>query len=450
MTIGAAVSAATAGSTIYVCPGIYPEQVVITKNLSIVGLPSNPAVQADWPQVVPPPATGIPSSGYKVFEPLLNGATANAQIAVIGGSKCSNVNISGLLLNGLGNKVVGGNGAALFGIFYQNASGNISNNIVANYYTPGAGQIIGDGSLNGYGIYVESSNQSNPANVTINNNGVLNYQANGISSVLSIANVYSNSVAIDTADGFSNPYAPNAIEILQSDGSTVALNVISGATSGPGAAFAGNGILIDASSNMEISGNTISNSDYGILTLTDSSNIPVTPYQANNNTIEKNTISATTYVTGTDAIDVCGDYNTIEGNTINGFDNSGIHLDASAGCFAFANANLPSGTQPFTAATIGAGNFVQFNTISTGVCTGIAEGGDSNAVSFNTVSNVAGGTAYILYDYCQNTLPSNQSTVGSQSQYDFNDNDVYGTSGSGYALNQLLDQIFVPLLVVKK
>ena len=37
-TIQAAVNAAAAGATVTVCPGTYPEQVTISKNLSLLGL----------------------------------------------------------------------------------------------------------------------------------------------------------------------------------------------------------------------------------------------------------------------------------------------------------------------------------------------------------------------------------------------------------------------------
>src|SRR6202162_5946177 len=40
-TIGAAVAAAPSGATILVCPGIYPEQVTITKPLTVEGIQSN-------------------------------------------------------------------------------------------------------------------------------------------------------------------------------------------------------------------------------------------------------------------------------------------------------------------------------------------------------------------------------------------------------------------------
>jgi len=42
-TIQQAVNAVPAGSTIYVCPGNYPEQVIINKALSLKGAPIPPA-----------------------------------------------------------------------------------------------------------------------------------------------------------------------------------------------------------------------------------------------------------------------------------------------------------------------------------------------------------------------------------------------------------------------
>jgi pectin methylesterase-like acyl-CoA thioesterase len=50
-TISAAVTAVPSGSIIEVCPGTYPEQVVINKNLTLDGIASG---TMDAPTIVPP------------------------------------------------------------------------------------------------------------------------------------------------------------------------------------------------------------------------------------------------------------------------------------------------------------------------------------------------------------------------------------------------------------
>ena len=50
-TIGAAVSAAPAGGAVYICPGNYPEQVTITKTLTLTNVPGFPAPVLQSPPV---------------------------------------------------------------------------------------------------------------------------------------------------------------------------------------------------------------------------------------------------------------------------------------------------------------------------------------------------------------------------------------------------------------
>src|SRR5580700_7386605 len=62
-TIQAAVTAATPGSTVNICPGTYPEQVLITKNLHLVGVASGTKHSA----VVTSPAGGLVMNGSDIF-----------------------------------------------------------------------------------------------------------------------------------------------------------------------------------------------------------------------------------------------------------------------------------------------------------------------------------------------------------------------------------------------
>src|SRR6202035_713334 len=54
-TIQGAVNAAAAGALVFVCPGTYPEQVAINKNLSLQGVQTGTADAS----VIVPPATGL-------------------------------------------------------------------------------------------------------------------------------------------------------------------------------------------------------------------------------------------------------------------------------------------------------------------------------------------------------------------------------------------------------
>ena len=90
-TIQAAVTGVAAGSTIQVCPGNYPEQVVINKNLTLQGVESDNAFN---------PTLVIPSSGGFTANTssLTSGAPLAGQIVVV--SPATDVEISFLAVDG--------------------------------------------------------------------------------------------------------------------------------------------------------------------------------------------------------------------------------------------------------------------------------------------------------------------------------------------------------------
>ena len=92
----------------------------------------------------------------------------------------------------------------------------------------------------------------------------------------------------------------------------------------------------------------------------------VQPGDSDFENINGNLISATHAV---DGIDACSSNNSITGNTVNGSDQSGIHLDSTC-------------TGPST------GNTVSSNTIN-GACAGVLEGPGSGTVGANKFYNTA-------------------------------------------------------------
>jgi hypothetical protein len=88
-TIQAAVSSASvpAGSTIDVCPGNYPEQVVISKMLTIQGIFSNNSTQA---------VIAMPTAGLTTTSSLSTGGTVAAQVEVT----TARVNITNITVDG--------------------------------------------------------------------------------------------------------------------------------------------------------------------------------------------------------------------------------------------------------------------------------------------------------------------------------------------------------------
>lgn len=123
-TISQAVSSVPAGSIIEVCPGNYAEQVLITKRLTLKGVPD--ASGADDPVIVPP-SGGLVQNGVDIF-----GNPVAAQIFVV--SPSGPVTIEHLAVDGTGNDLTGCGGPTLEGIYFQNTSGTITFNAVRNQF----------------------------------------------------------------------------------------------------------------------------------------------------------------------------------------------------------------------------------------------------------------------------------------------------------------------------
>jgi parallel beta-helix repeat protein len=116
-TIQAAVNAASAGSTVLVCPGQYAEQVTINKALTLNGLALGRSA------VIVPPAGGFISNTSDVFGPgVAHVLVQNAAVTI------NNIGIDG---GGSGNPGCLAAGT-WYGIVYRSASGTIKNSAVRN------------------------------------------------------------------------------------------------------------------------------------------------------------------------------------------------------------------------------------------------------------------------------------------------------------------------------
>jgi hypothetical protein len=122
LTINAAVASVPSGATIDVCPNTYPEQVTISsKNLTLVGIQYGTSDAA----VIVPPAGGLVQNGTDIF-----GTPVAAQIFV----QNATVTISHITVDGTGNNIAGCGPPTLEGIYFQNASGKILDNVARNQY----------------------------------------------------------------------------------------------------------------------------------------------------------------------------------------------------------------------------------------------------------------------------------------------------------------------------
>ena len=370
-TISAAVTAVPTGGTVDVCPGTYPEQVLITKNLTLLGIASGTSDAA----VVVPPAAGLVSNGSDIF-----GNPVAAQIFVQG----ANVTVSHLTVDGTGNNLAGCGAPTLEGIYFQNATGKITDDVVRNQYQTDFTDY--GGCQNGLAINVESL--TNTATVTISDNSVRAYQKNGITATGAATGPGSPgpSVAITanyivglaaTSMNWPGGAAENGVQVGFGAGGSVTGNTVNDNiwyaddASQPG--NAASGILVYASSGITISANSVGSAQFGITVDTDPTYGP-----ADSNVISYNKVSGTQIF---DAIDLCSSSNSARTNTDYGSADSGIHVDDSCGS--------------------GNNNTVTGNTINE-ACAGVLLGtGTGNVTSPNTFFNVTNTT--LAGDVCTPT-----------------------------------------------
>lgn len=359
-TIGAAITASPVGGTIDVCPGTYPEQVTITKKLTVMGILSGTSAAA----VVVPPAGGVVVNASDIL-----GNPVAAQIFVDG---ATGVTISHLTVDGSNNGL--SSCATQFeGIYYQNSSGTITDNAVRNQILVPADE----GCQDGLAINVES-NIGIPA-VTISNNSVRNYDKNGITADgLGGGNPGPNvTVKANTVIGIgaTAAIAQNGIQIGFGATASVANNYVADDIyTGP--YYGSSGILIYASTGVTVSGNTVESTQLAIVPANDP-----TLGLADGTSITSNHIGGTQNF---DAIDLCSSNNVAQSNTIYGSAQSGIHADDEC-------------PGPASAAS-GNNNTVQRNTINE-ACAGILEGsGTGNVFNNNTFLNVI--TTIMAGDTC--------------------------------------------------
>jgi hypothetical protein len=158
-TIGAALNAAASGDVIEICPGLYAEQLVVTKPVTLRGVRSN----------------GV---GRVLLQPNLTDLQNLPAEAVITVINTSDVTIEGLAIDASGNTVSGCT-PGIAGIHFNNASGAVTNNAIfgAHLANPLSCTKLPFG--NGFGVLVDGS-QPGPYEVSINRNSIHDYTANGV------------------------------------------------------------------------------------------------------------------------------------------------------------------------------------------------------------------------------------------------------------------------------
>jgi len=409
-TIGQAVSSVPAGSTIEICPGTYPEQVVITKKLTLKGV-SN-ASGADNPVIVPPTG-GLVQNGTDIF-----GNAVAAQIFVA--SPTGPVTIEHLTVDGTGNQVIGCGAATLEGIYFQNTSGVITYNAVRNHFQTDYADF--GGCQNGLAINVESISSSNT--VTISFNSVHAYQKNGITATGAGAGAGSPGpdVTINgnyivglgaTAMNWQGVYlghgtaAENGVQVGFGASGKVSNNAVTdniwGQDTNTDPGDAASGILVFSSDGITVSGNEVGSAQFGIAIETDGAGFcgtvssPISCGPSDNAVVTGNKVFGTQIF---DAIDACSNGNTIMTNTLQGNTESGVHFDSSC-----TNGTL--GT------VSGNNNTATGNTINE-ACAGILDSGTGNHSAPNTFFNV--GSMTLMGNVCPAGMSATKSSPPSTKQ----------------------------------
>jgi hypothetical protein len=159
--IQTAVNTVPPGSTIFVCPGVYPEQVTIAKPLTLQGIASNNADQA---------VIVVPSGGLNVSVTSIAGEPVAAQVLV---TNSSDVNLSNIVVDGKGGaQSCSTTKTWLAGIFYaSSSSGNVSHVRVSGQSDDGCG----------VGIWAENGSSNPYQSVSISGSSVHDVDGVGIS-----------------------------------------------------------------------------------------------------------------------------------------------------------------------------------------------------------------------------------------------------------------------------
>lgn len=237
-TISQAVSSVPPGSTIEVCPGNYPEQVLIAQPLTLEGVSSAGSSAA---------AVTVPSGGLtqSVNSPsCIPFGTLNYQILV---QSTGPVDIRNLVVDG-----TGASGICAAGIYYQDSSGTVSN-VSARNQSSGIG----------FAILAETIASAAQA-VTVENSVVRDFGYRGVDAN-STGGPLTTNIKANTIESIGNESA--GIYASHLAAGTIQSNVIStGANNGGNVAgFFLYYSTVDVTANTIVAGPSNENNDYAFL-----------------------------------------------------------------------------------------------------------------------------------------------------------------------------------------
>jgi hypothetical protein len=342
-------TASSPGAVIKVCPGTYPEQVVISQSVTLQGIVSGNQELA----IIVPPSGGVVQNATDLDNPAMPIA---AQILVQGAGP---VSITNLTVDGAGNGVASC-GLDIQGILFQNASGTV-NHVAVRNQVPGAGF---GGCQIGESIFVQTA-AGLVSSVTIQNSSVHNYNKNGITgndagTTLTVMGNYVQGAGVVASGGA----AQNGIQLGFGATGRIANNSVTDNIYGDTTVAASADILLyDTAENSGISvtNNVVSNSQFPIVLYADTAGV------GDGVTLTGNKVFS---VSSFDGIDLCTNGNTVKSNSVFNSARSGIHIDTSCGA-AFGGST-------------GTNNTITNNTVLESACAGLLD--DTNGVGSNTIA----------------------------------------------------------------
>jgi len=137
-TIQAAVSTVPPFSTVLVCPGIYPEQITISRPLNLRGQVMFP-LNLGRPVIIPPRVVGG-GSGLQVNVTNIQGTPFAAQVLVANVAPVGLVNILGITVDGSNGSLACSSNAQIAGVFYASGtSGSVTDVTTQNQQNNGCG-----------------------------------------------------------------------------------------------------------------------------------------------------------------------------------------------------------------------------------------------------------------------------------------------------------------------
>jgi parallel beta-helix repeat protein len=349
-TIAYALTQAASGATIHVAAGSYPQQLVINKSVSIIGVLNMTTID---PSSLPVADSDTDSSQpqYAIVD-VTSGASVNL----------TNLSVSGLAAQGQFNSCAND----FVGVYYHDASGTMTGDTVTDVQLPPADF----GCQDGLGIYV-ASDAGHSSSVGMNTVTVTRYDKNGITcdDPGTICSITGSTV---TGIGPTALIAQNGIQLYDANGGSIMGDTVSG-DSYTGGFYTAAGLLLISSGTLNISTNTVSKSDVNIYLGTDGTGPAAGVWSVTGNKVT----GATDKVPGGNAgfgdgiqLDSTSNPVTIKGNIVTGGAENGISVFSATG--AMVSHNTTNKNQGDGIYIGGPGSFVQ--TASTG-----------NTISNNTV-----------------------------------------------------------------